>query len=94
MTNEEIISVVQAHSEGKVIELKIKRTGDKWEITEAPVWNFDDFDYRVKPESKVRPYTFDEVCEAIKKHGLCVKPKASIRRKVIRYTAKCGTSAI
>ena len=52
MTDAEIIEVVTAHKEGKQIECVSKATPDLW-VTCHPHWNFDKFNYRVKPN----PYT-------------------------------------
>ena len=72
MTNEEIIAVVKAHSEGKIIEYK-HRNEEEWHIVEKPIWQFDVCDYRTKPESKLRPYTYAELSEALKQHGALVR---------------------
>lgn len=57
MTDKEIIEVVQAHSEGKLIQYWSKSL-KKWLDCKdgGPIWDFSSFDYRVKSESKVRPY--------------------------------------
>lgn len=49
MKHTEMITVIQAHSEGKSIECTHK-TGDDWSTVESPEFNFMDCDYRVKPE--------------------------------------------
>lgn len=51
MTHDEIIAVVQAHKEGKVIQSKLRRKELEWYDT-APSWDFHNFDYRVKPEPR------------------------------------------
>lgn len=52
MTNDEIIAVVQADSEGKEIEcIELNRADDTWGSA-GPEWNFAAFDYRVKTEPK------------------------------------------
>lgn len=43
-TTEEMIAVMQAHSDGKIIECK---TGIDWEIITVPSWNWGRCDYRV-----------------------------------------------
>lgn len=69
MTDEEIIAVVTAHKEGKTIEVTSK-SKLYWEISESPCWNFDLWNYRVKPEPHYRPFKdAEEVMDAIKEHG-------------------------
>lgn len=47
-------TVMQAFAEGKTIQLRRHGTNNKWTIiTGNPLWNWDDFDYRVKPEPEV-----------------------------------------
>lgn len=77
MTTDEILAVLQAFKEGKKIEAKCKPNG-LWKETSIPLWNFADFDYRVKPEPHYRPFeSAEEVMEAIKEHGDWVKQKAN-----------------
>ena len=53
MKHQEMIMVIEAHSEGKVIECKAK--GFKhWSNASHPVFNFSQFDYRIKPEPKYK----------------------------------------
>ena len=53
MTPDEIIAVVQAHKEGKEIELQPKGVAPMgWAYTTDPVWDFHHFNYRVRPEPK------------------------------------------
>lgn len=54
-TDEEIISVVTAHKNGKKIQA---REGGDWFDDPDPVWNFTQFDYREKPEPMVIWVTF------------------------------------
>lgn len=80
MTKEETkqaIAVMQAYCEGKSIQFKGKKDIE-WSNSDREgtfAWNWNVYDYRIKPEAKVRPYTFEEMCEAVKKHGLLVKTK-------------------
>ena len=71
MTTKEKIKVLQAYDEGKPIQWKSKVDNHmEWEdMTPLMEFNFATADYRIKPEPKVRPYTFEEMCEAVKKHG-------------------------
>lgn len=50
MTPDEMIAVIQAHKEGKMIEAIVKRTGHV--INAVPIWDFCNYDYRIKPEPK------------------------------------------
>lgn len=71
MTKEETkkrIEVMQAYVEGKTIQAYNNTTGE-WVDKIDPNWIHDMVKYRVKPEPKLRPYTFEELKEAIKKHG-------------------------
>ena len=63
MTHDEMIAVIQAHKEGKVIEWRDKEhPEDLWNAPGNPCWDFSTFDYRIKPELKYRPWkTVDEV---------------------------------
>lgn len=58
----EILPILVAFAEGKAIESRCVK-GDKslWYDDEAPSFD-DDFEYRVKPESKYRPFKDAEEC--------------------------------
>ena len=67
MTREEVkemLPVLQAFAEGKTIESRCIK-GDKslWYDDEDPSFD-DDFEYRVKPEPKYRPFKDAEECWA------------------------------
>ena len=51
MTDDEIIAVVQAHKEGKKIQVRSRICGS-WAGCENPAWAFDNLDYRVAPEPR------------------------------------------
>jgi hypothetical protein len=54
MTHDEMIAVIQAHKEGKTIYCKAKfKSVDKWEVSTAPGFNFNAFDYKVRKEPQV-----------------------------------------
>jgi len=72
MTNQEILAVVQAVVDGKVIQFKRNSTGYKvWMTSDDPCWNFSEYDYRVAPvqpkkkvphwEWVVKTYSGDEL---------------------------------
>jgi hypothetical protein len=51
MTHDEMIEVIQAHKDGKVIQLCDCRSN--WiDMPRTPDWNFNAVDYRVKPDPK------------------------------------------
>jgi hypothetical protein len=53
MTHDEMIEVIQAHKDGKVIQFRcIRDRGDWLSKGTPPLWNFDAVDYRVKPMPK------------------------------------------
>jgi len=51
MNHDEMIEVIQAHKDGKTIQLRHKNQ-PKWVDFSKPLWNFDNTDYRVKPEPR------------------------------------------
>ena len=73
MTREEankLLPLIQAFSEGKTIQSKCI-TGDipLWWNDNNPTFNVVDFDYRIKPEPKYRPFANAQEClEEMKKH--------------------------
>ena len=50
MTTTEMIAVLQAFERGEVIEYRPKNS-QRWGSAE-PIWNFSQFDYRVKPKPR------------------------------------------
>lgn len=72
MTNDEMIAVIAAHKEGKLIEFKrIEGYPHHWTRCDDPVWNFGVCEYRVRPEDPkptYRPYANARECvlDAIK----------------------------
>ena len=49
MTHDEMISVIQAEKDGESIQWR--RKGDQgWFTAAVPTWNFENFEYRVKPD--------------------------------------------
>lgn len=58
----EKIKVMQAFCDGKEIQCLNKyESDDTYDTTDYPVWNWDKFDYRVKPTPNLRLWTIDEV---------------------------------
>lgn len=74
----EQIAIMQAYENGKTIEQK--RFGrNEWESIdniENYQFNFPEYEYRIKPEGKYRPYkSVEEAFQAAKEHGFWVKSK-------------------
>ena len=73
-TTKEIIEIIQAYEKGASIQEK-EIVDDveyyaKWEDVENPLWNFENYDYRVKPKPKYVPFeTAEEFLEAQNEHG-------------------------
>ena len=73
MTREEarnLLPIIQEYSEGKTIQSKcIIDEAPFWWDDDDPTFNVDDFDYRIKPEPKYRPFANAQEClEEMKKH--------------------------
>ena len=54
----EAIRIMQAFVDGKEVE---HRYNGKWVKIYVPRWDWDDTDYRIKPNPTFRPWTSDEV---------------------------------
>lgn len=52
MTHDEMIAVIQHHKNGGKVECKHKDE-TKWLHASNPWWNFEEYDYRAKPEPLV-----------------------------------------
>ena len=73
MTREEakkLLPFIQAFSEGKTIQSKcITDEMPLWWDDNNPTFEIGDFDYRIKPEPKYRPFANAQECfEEMKKH--------------------------
>lgn len=67
----ELLPVIQAFAEGKTIQCNYaKNPNDTWEVALDPCFA-EDFNYRIKPESTMRPWTAEEI-----QIPLLVRPKA------------------
>jgi hypothetical protein len=51
MTHDEMIAVIQAHKDGKLIECRGKEF-ISWSPAHNPAWDFRGYDYRIKPEPR------------------------------------------
>ena len=73
MTREEIkeaAKVMEAYANGKKIQCNDNHLGNgEWVTTDNPSFNWDKYEYRIKPESKYRPFKSQEECwEEMHKH--------------------------
>ena len=63
----EAIAVMQAYVDGKEVQYLGKKWDSKesfkqdWCYTLSPLWNWEHYDYRIKPTATLRPWTADEV---------------------------------
>lgn len=63
-TPQEMIEVLQAFIDGKVIQSKLCKELSKsvdWADTSNPVWRWDVYNYRIKPEPKLVPLTINDI---------------------------------
>ena len=78
-TTKEMTEIMLAFERGEQIEFMSKdlRSPADWTtMTQEPEWNWSDFDYRVKPKSKYRPYkNVAEFLAAQKEHGMNIRRK-------------------
>lgn len=68
----QLLPIIKAFAEGKVIQSRhIKSDSSLWYEVETPNFDNNDFEYRIKPESKYRPFKNAEECLAeMQKHQL------------------------
>jgi hypothetical protein len=53
MTHDEMIAVIQAHREGKKIQVRDRVNGEPWDDLQSnESFNFVGFEYRVRPEPR------------------------------------------
>ena len=66
----ELLPIIQAFAEGKDIEYRTKGFNEDWKkVTQIPALSFKSFEYRIKPESKYRPFANAEECwQEMQKH--------------------------
>ena len=86
METEKIISVMQAFDEGKQIEFREKGK-DEWCGIPTPHWNWEKYDYRVKPEPIFRPYLFSELADKLTCGKQFVRPKNNPDRVIYSISA-------
>lgn len=69
-TIKEMIGVMQAYERGEQIESICNIKHATWYECNNPIWNWSEFDYRVKPKTKYIPFeTAEEFFAAQRKHG-------------------------
>ena len=60
----EMIEILQRAEKGEVVECKDKNLhSNNWYITHEPIWDFSEFDYRIKPEPKRVPLTMQDLID-------------------------------
>lgn len=65
----DMLPIIQAFAEGKIIERKGKSVTSNWEEVIEPIFNPDMSEYRIKPEPKYRPFKDGEECwQEMQKH--------------------------
>lgn len=52
-TTKEMIEVMQASLDGKIIEYAASNGASFWTACNYPSWEWKDYDYRIKPEPRV-----------------------------------------
>lgn len=91
-TTKEMIEVMQAYDIGDIIEERyLDESEDYWIACGKPIWDWNNFDYRVKPKTKYIPFdTAEEFLVAQRVHGEIVEDKESGKR-INLYVNKNGT---
>ena len=91
-TTKEMIEVMQAYEIGDKIEVRyLYDHKDYWISCGTPVWDWNNFDYRVKQKKSYVPFeTADEFLAAQRKHGEVIVDNVS-GEKSNAYVNKNGT---
>lgn len=64
----ELLPIIQAFVDGKTIEFR-ERGCTLWTESVSPIFNFANFEYRIKPSPKYRPFANAEECwQEMQKH--------------------------
>jgi hypothetical protein len=88
MSLKEKIEVMEAFHAGKAIEWRWVGEIGEWMVTEKPLWNFADCNYRVKPDDK--PLTrkdlamnYDQMIEVLQaaKDGKAIQMRSKVNRR-------------
>lgn len=89
----EHIAVMQAYVDGKTIQACSTNTGNWYDVA-SPEWH-SDIQYRVKPESQLRPYIIPkEILNAVKEHGPYLQSKASGAYRMITHISHRGLNVV
>lgn len=79
MTTAEIIKVMQAYERGEQIEMR-ETSGEKWYDEFHPIWDWSNFEYRIKSKPTYRPYkNADEFLQAQREHGIYLRPSTKAK---------------
>ena len=73
MDTKEKIAIMQAFVDGKKIEYYSKIDNDWITVSSEPDWDWFHYKFRIKPDSKFRPYTFEELQMEMAKGKIVVK---------------------
>ena len=90
-TTKEMIEVMQAYDRGeKIVAHYLYDHKDYWVSCGTPVWDWNNFDYRVKTKKSYVPFhTPEEFLTAYRKHGEFIENKES-GEKMNAYVDKNG----
>ena len=90
-TTKEMIEVMQAYERGEKIEVHyLYNYKDYWITCGTPIWDWHNFEYRVKPKKSYVPFdTAEEFLTAYRKHGEFIDNKES-GEKMNAYVDKNG----
>ena len=88
----ELLPIIQAYAEGKVIQINQPIIG--WKDNNEPLFNCDTSSYRIKPEQKYRPFKDAKECwQEMQKH----QPFGWVKMKGTEskyYMLKCVASRV
>ena len=87
----EMIEVMQAYDRGeKIVVHYLYDHKDYWIPCDTPIWDWNKFDYRVKPKKSYVPFhTPEEFLTAYRKHGEFIENKET-GEKMNAYVDKNG----
>lgn len=62
----DLLKILQAFENGEKIQKRLKKEGEEWEDIEPNhLWSIADFEYRIKPDREIYPYTKKELIAKI-----------------------------
>lgn len=62
MTHDEMIAVIRAHKERKMLQIRPANSSTDWvDLHVCPSWNFDEWEYRIEPTPKKRLIQVEEL---------------------------------